>query len=996
MPRTGLSRVLTLVVSLTLVMPAVAPVLGAEGEARPYVVVMAQEPIAAYDGGVAGLAPTKAAPGRKVNPRSAAVGRYRTYLRGEHDRSLRQGGARVASKLHDYSFALNGYAAMLTPAQVDAIGAQKGVLRVMEDRMRHAHTDSSPAFLRLNADGGPYDRGIDGEGVVVGVIDTGIWPEHPSFADDGSYPAPDAPSDAVPCEFGNTAHNPNDAPFECNNKLIGARQMLRTYRAVIGAEAHEFDSARDDAGHGTHTASTAAGNAGVKASMYGMPVATIAGIAPRAQVIAYKGLGELGGFTSDLAAAIDQAVADGVDVINYSIGGGAAEPGPDEIAFLFAADAGVFVATSAGNDGPGAATLGSPATMPWLTSVGASTQRRFYEGWVILGNGRRFRGASLTPEIGRTPLVDGAAAGSEVCEPGKLDAAVVTGKIVLCLRGVVGRIEKSLAVFEAGGAGMIQYNTNDTDNLFTDSHWVPSVHVDHTPGLAIKTYIARSSNPTARFDTRTGSGKPRVSRWRNAPTMTAFSSRGPNPVAPDLIKPDVTAPGLQILAGQSPFPDAGEVPGELFQAIAGTSMSSPHVAGIFALLKQAHPEWSAAMAKSALMTTARQDVRDNDRRHRADPFDMGAGHVRPGGRWGKGSITRPGLVYDAGLFEYAAFTCGMEWGVFTQGSCDFLESIGVPSAPVDLNVPSIGISEVAGSQTVTRTVTSVTGGSGRVTFRARVQAPPGFRVKVSPSVLRLRNGESATFTVTVTNVRAPLDTWRFGSLTWRGDGYNVRSPIAVRGALFDAPEEVAGTGAAGSVSIPVKFGYTGAYTAAAHGLVPATVTHDNVLQDPDQEFAETDVAAGGANLHEFALSGAAHFRIAMPPEATEANADLDIYVTGPNGEEFSSTAGGTNELIEIRDPADGTWKVFVHGWSAPGGDSDYDLFTWAVPDASGGGSLSIASSPATATSGTVGTVEAAWTGLGTGTTGDWYLGAVSHTGPDGLLGLTLVNVDNRP
>ena len=199
MPRTRLSRGLSsLVVALSLTMPAVAPALAAEADARPYVVVMAQEPIAAYDGGVSGLAATKVTPGRKVDPGSAAVGRYRAYLRREHNASLRQGGARMTSKLHDYSYALNGYAALLTPAQAEAIGAQKGVVRVMRDQMRHAHTDSSPAFLRLDADGGPYDQGIDGEGVVVGVIDSGIWPEHPSFADDGTYPEPAAPSDARP------------------------------------------------------------------------------------------------------------------------------------------------------------------------------------------------------------------------------------------------------------------------------------------------------------------------------------------------------------------------------------------------------------------------------------------------------------------------------------------------------------------------------------------------------------------------------------------------------------------------------------------------------------------------------------------------------------------------------------------------------------------------------------------------------------------------------
>jgi subtilisin family serine protease len=993
MRRTRLLRFFALIVTVALAMPAAAPVLAQES-AKPYVVVMAAQPVAAYDGGVAGLAPTKAAPGKKLDRRDAAVRKYQTFLRTAHDKSLSQAKVAAKDKLHDYTVALNGYAALLTPTQVAAIKLQKGVMRVLDDVMRQPQTDSSPEFMGLTVDSGAYDRGFTGEGVVVGVIDTGIWPEHPSFADDGSYAAP--PTGPLPCEFGNTAHNPNDAAFSCNNKLIGARQMLATYRAVLGAAADEFDSARDDSGHGTHTASTSAGNAGVNATAFGLPAATISGIAPRAHVISYKGLGNLGGFTSDLAAAIDQAVLDGVDVINYSIGGGAGLPSADEVAFLFAAEAGVFTATSAGNSGPGVSTVGNPATMPWVTSVGASTQSRFFEGVVTLGNGAQYKGASLTPSIGTTPLVDAAAAGSAICEPGKLNPAVVTGKIVLCIRGVVGRIAKSQAVFDAGGVGMVQYNTDDVDNLFTDPHWVPSVHLDNTPGLAVKAYIASTSSPTARIDTRSG-GEPRTSTWPNAPTMTIFSSRGPNAVAPDVIKPDVTAPGIQILAGNSPFPDAGTPPGELFQAIAGTSMSSPHVAGLFALLKQAHPEWSAAAAKSALMTTAHQQVRDNDRTSQADPFDMGAGHVRPGGNWGEGSVSQPGLVYDAGLFEYAAFTCGMDWGVFTAGSCDFLDGLGVPSSPVDLNLPSIGISEVAGSQTITRTVTSVTNGNAKVTYKADVQAPAGYTVTVSPSAFTIRRGESKTFTVTVTNVSAPIGEWRFGSITWKGDDYTVRSPLAVSGALFDAPEEVAGTGTSGSVNIPVKFGYTGSYSASAHGLVAATVTTANVKQDANQTFSPADVGTGGANLHEFTLSAAGHFRIAMPPEATEAAADLDIYVFNPsNVMVASSTAGGTDELIDVPNPANGIWKVYVHGWSAPGGDSDYHMWTWAVPAAAGGGSLAITSAPTSATIGTVGTVVAGWSGVTSGAIGDWFLGAVSHTGPSGLMGRTLVNVDNRP
>jgi subtilisin family serine protease len=995
--------------------------IAAQEGVKSYIVVLQADPIVAYTGGIAGFAATQPRAGDKVRAKSPDVLKYDKFLEASHSESLKKAGISDKAKIHDYTFALNGYSALLTEEQVEAIKLQKDVVLVLEDQIRTKQTDSSPAFLGLTAPGGAYDLGYTGEGVVVGIIDTGIWPEHPSFVDDGSFPAPPV---ALPCEFGDTAWNPNDAPFTCNNKLIGAYQMLDTYRALTGIDPDEFNSARDDDGHGTHTASTTAGNAGVAASMYGLPVATISGIAPRAQVIAYKGLGNLGGYTSDLAASIDQAVADGVDVINYSIGGGAGAPGADEIAFLFAADAGVFVATSAGNSGPGASTVGNPGTFPWLTTVGASTQRRFFEGIITLGNGRKYTGASLTPELGWTPLVDAEDAGDDLCTPtylgGGLDPAVVTGKIVLCRRGVIGRADKSLAVFEAGGAGMIQYNNVDVDNLFTDTHWVPSVHVDNTPGLAIKAYIDSAAHPMARIDNREDGGicannqgagvlnragaiaagkgarecGPYVSKWPFAPTIVYFSSRGPNPVAPDIIKPDVTAPGIQILAGGSPFPDPNTTPpGELFQAIAGTSMSSPHVAGVFALLKQAHPEWSAAAAKSALMTTAYQSVRDNDRVSKADPFDMGAGHINPGGKWSKGSIIEPGLVYDAGFFEYLGFLCDTFPEVFADpaGTCGTLESIGVPTKAYNLNYPSIGIAAVAGTRTVQRTVTSVAGET--VLFKALVQAPPGYHVTVNPSMFFIDPGESLTFEVTVTNDGSgPVGEWRFGSLTWVGGGYKVYSPIAVRGALFDAPAAITGSGDSGSASFEVGFGYTGSYTAGAHGLVPATVTSDNVLQDPDQNFDPND---GFSNLHQFNLSSVAFFRMAMPPEATEADADLDIYIYDPNGDlAATSTAGGTNEQVDLLLPMDGTWSIYVHGWAAPGGDSDYNMWTWAVPLATGG-SLSIDSAPASATIGAVETIDISWSGLTSGALGDWYLGAVSHTGDVGLMGLTLVNIDNR-
>ncbi len=987
MRRSALLLVLTVFMVLLVAAPA-----GAAGSGDDvYIVIMTADPAVAYDGGIDGLKATKPAPGKKIKADSARVNTYERFLRAKHDKALEAVGLSADQKIHDYTISLNGFAVLLTKAEAKQMAKQPGVAMVLKDELRQKTTDNSPIFLGLTHPAGPWAKGYTGEDVVVGVIDTGIWPEHPSFADDGSY-APLAAYAGLPYEFGNTAANPNDAPYDGpNNKLLGARQMLDTYRLLTGADPDEFDSARDDDGHGTHTASTAAGNGGVEASVLGQSFGTISGIAPRARIIAYKALGNLGGYTSDLAAAIDQAVADGVDVINYSIGGGAGQPSADDIAFLFAADAGVFVATSAGNEGPGASTVGSPGVMPWVTTVGASTQDRTFQGSVELGDGGVVYGASITGDAGPLPIVDAADLGNELGDPYRVPLfdEDISGKIVLVKRGVYARVEKSFAVFAAGGAGMILYNTNDAQDTNTDTHWVPTLHVNNTDGLAVKAYIADAGDGA--LATLNGGEFTAIP----APWMASFSSRGPNAFAGDIIKPDITAPGVNILAGGSPFPDPGYVPGELFQSIGGTSMSSPHVAGAFALLKQAHRSWSAAMAKSALMTTAYQDVMKEDGATAADPFDMGGGHLDVGGRVVKGSAFQPGLVYDAGFYEYLGFLTDEAPEVFVDpdGTREFLESIGVPTTAPNLNYPSIGIAELPGSMTVTRTVTSVAQERGWRVYTARVEAPEGYEVTVEPSAFRLRQGQSATFDVTITNVSAPIGEWRFGALTWveaaSNPLYEVRSPIAVKAALFKAPAAITGSGESGTASFDVTFGYAGSYTAAAHGLVPATVTTDNVLQDPDQTF---DPGDGYSDLHTFDLSGAAFFRLALPPEAAEADSDLDVFVYDPNGDFYaSSTSGGTSEQVDILQPMDGTWYVFVHGWAAPGGDSDYSMFTWAV-SATPGGNLTIDSAPASATLGATETIDVSWTGA---TAGEWHLGAVSHTGDSGLMGLTLVEVDNR-
>jgi subtilisin family serine protease len=947
----------------------------------------------AYEGDIAGLPATAPKKGEKVNPNSASVKKYKDHLENQHAKAAAAAGVAASAILVEYEFALNGFAAVLTPAEAERLAAQKNVVSVVRDELHQLHTDASPDFLGLTDTGGAWDTGLTGEGVVVGVIDTGIWPEHPSFADDGFYADPGL---SIPCEFGNTAHNPDDVAFACNNKLIGARDMRALYNAFIGPEL--YDSARDADGHGSHTTSTAAGNADVSAEIFGIDRGLVTGVAHRAHVAMYKACGELGCFGGDLTDAIDQAVADGVDVINYSIGSPTPSlTGGDEIAFLFADAAGVFVATSNGNSGPGAETIGSPASVPWATSVGASTHDRRFEAVATLGNDATYTGASVTPAIGSTTLVDSAQLKNELCLPDVKFKPAPKDKIVLCKRGISARVDKSRAVFEQGGVGMILYNENDNQTLATDNHFVPSVHVTFSDGIAIKEYIASTAPGKGQGKSLGKMATASISEGTAVPgpgsVMADFSSRGPTglPASPDIIKPDVTAPGVQILAGNTPTPTLG-APGQLFQAIQGTSMSSPHVAGLFALLKQANPDWSPAAAKSALMTTARQDVLKEDGATPADPFDMGAGHVDPSGASSAAnSIFNPGIVYDAGLFEYAAFTCGLDLGIFTPGSCVFLDSIGVPFESYNLNVPSIGASAVPGSLTVQRTVTNVS--DSTLSLAAVVEEPSGYDVTVTPANLSIAAGDSATFEVTFDNLSGPVGEWRFGALTWEGDGYSARSPIAVAAAQLAAPDVVTGTGVEGTASFDITFGYGGEYDATAHGLVADVPIVGSVAQDPDQTFDPDDPT--GTTAHEITLSGSAFFRISLnTDDLTPADGaiDLDLYLYKDGEEVASSTAGSTQELIDLTLPEDGTYTLYVHGWQTAGFTVEYGLHTWDVPLAADAGSLSIVSEPADAVIGATETIVVGWSGLDTGTN---YLGAVGHNDGDGLFDLTLVEVSTE-
>ena len=382
-------------------------------------------------------------------------------------------------------------------------------------------------FLGLTGRGPAWASGLTGEGVIVGVIDTGIWPEHPSFADNGSYPAHDPLDDSRPnCEFGNTAMNPPTPPFTCNNKLIGARQMLDTYRSLTGGfEPDEFDSARDDDGHGTHTASTAAGNANVQAVVVRPQHRQGLGHRPsrpdhRLQGPRQRRRLQLRPRRSHRPGRRRRRRR------HQLLRRWRRQPAQHRRDRLPVRSRRRCVRRRLRRQRrPRPGDHRWPVRCPWVTSVGANTQRRLFQGTIHLDNGRSYKGASITRGTRNRALVDAATAGtSDLCLADTLDPAKVQGKIVLCRRGGNGRVAKSQEVLRAGGAGMILYNATDTDNLFTDNFFVPTVHIDNSVGLKIKQYIASTRRPRAQLDDTA-----EISHINYAPSMTIFSSRGPEP-----------------------------------------------------------------------------------------------------------------------------------------------------------------------------------------------------------------------------------------------------------------------------------------------------------------------------------------------------------------------------------------------------------------------------------------------------------------------------------
>lgn len=984
---------LAILLALPVAVPQVVAAPGemSQGQAKHasklYIVQMADAPVVAYTGGIAGFRATKPNRGQKIDPLNNDVVKYAGYLTAKHDAALQQvGGAR---KAYSYNYAFNGFAAELTEAQAVALRATPGVIAVSKDELRPFDTSSTPAFLGLSDPAGLWNQlgGVEraGENIIIGMVDSGIWPESLSFSDrtgangnaskDGKLSYQQIPGWHGKCTPGEAFNASN-----CNQKLIGARY----YNAGWGGNAaidtyfpFEFNSPRDWAGHGTHTSSTAGGNHGVPATGAASIFGAISGMAPRARIATYKVCWAdqpTGGgcFGSDSVAAIDQAVADGVDVINFSISGTRTNfLDAVEVAFLFAADAGVFVAASAGNDGPTTGTVAHPG--PWLTTVAAGTHNRDGQGSVTLGNGTTYFGASVANAIGPLPLIDSEAAGLPGADATKvrlcyaavdnagvavLDPAKIAGKIVVCDRGTTARVNKSRAVQEAGGAGMILLNTSP-NSLNADFHFVPTVHLQNTDRPPVKAYAA-TATPTAKINQAT------IVYNAPAPFTATFSSRGPLVAGGgDLLKPDVIAPGQDILASVAPPNNAGRD----FDMYSGTSMSSPHVAGLGALLKNLHPDWSPMMIKSALMTTG-YDVLDGPNTNPLVIFRQGAGHVKPN------SAADPGLAFDSGFNQWLAFLCGT--GQLNASYCP-----AIKIDPSNLNVASMAIGDLAGVQTVTRAVTNV--GSGPATYNASVTGMTGFTVAVSPSSFTINPGQTQTLSVTITRTTAALNVYTGGQLTWSDGTHTVRIPMVVRPVALAAPAQVNGTG--GPINYNVTFGYDGAFAAAARGLIVPAITADTVLDDPTNSTCS--LSSPNAKLISVAIpAGTTYARFSLFDADVNPGSDIDLCVfNSASVFQGSSTSGTAAEEVNLVNPAADTYTVVVQGWGVVG-SSPFKLHTWLL-DSTDQGNMTV-TAPGSATLGATAAINLSFSGLAAGTK---YLGSVAYTGIAGLPNPTIVRVD---
>ncbi|KAK4387437.1 CO(2)-response secreted protease [Sesamum angolense] len=703
--------------------------------------------------------------------------------RTDHAQLLRKKNA----VLHTYSHGFLGVAARLSDKEAKLIAKRPGVVSVFSDPVLQLHTTGSWDFLKYldSTPKAPTDSSSSGEDTIIGFLDTGIWPESESFNDEGMGPIPSRWK-------GTCMEGENFTSSSCNRKIIGARYYDDPELGTPGTP-------RDNVGHGSHVASTAAGRPVSGASYYGLAKGTAKGGSPGSRIAMYRVCPSHFCLGSAILKGFDDAIADGVDVLSVSLGFSPTElffSNPVTIGAFHATEKGIIVVCSAGNSGPSSATVDNAA--PWILTIAATTIDRDFESDVVLGGNKVIKGGAINfSDLNKSPvypLIDGVSAKSESsqqgdddarnCNPGSLDGDKVKGNIVLCENKVrpFGTDAKYEMLKDQGAIGMILVD-DDLRRLETTYTDFPVTTVFEEDGAEILSYINSSSNPVATILPTVV-----IPNYKPAPVVALFSSRGPVFGFRNLIKPDITAPGQNILAAWSPNSDELTLPGReppLYGIVMGTSMSCPHVSGLAAAVKSQHPSWSPAAIRSAIMTTAIQRSNSDapittETGSIATPYDIGTGEISLSG------ALQPGLVYETETMDYIQFLCNIGYNTSdikmiasdlpVNFSCPVESSLDLIS---NMNYPSIAISLLQENniKTVNRTVTNV--GEDESVYTAIVEAPEGVDVQVVPNTLEFtRDVKKLTFQLTFKQTTKSQEDL-FGSITWSNEKYKVRSPFVV-------------------------------------------------------------------------------------------------------------------------------------------------------------------------------------------------------------------------